>query len=139
MATPGGKTATGGPEAGGGLAADVAALPFEQALEQLERIVEELEDGSLPLEQALARFERGIQLSRHLEQQLAQAEARVQKLVGGVPGPGSSPALASPVQAADIEIEETTIFEAEAEAQPAEESDDDEGEDQDQTRRDRLF
>jgi exodeoxyribonuclease VII small subunit len=65
---------------------DVAALPFEAALSQLEQIVGELEEGALPLEEALARFERGIHLSRHLEKQLRAAEVRVRKLVGGEPG-----------------------------------------------------
>jgi len=62
---------------------DVAAIPFEKALDELEHIVEQLEEGSLSLEDALSRFERGIHLSRHLERQLRQAEARVQRLVGG--------------------------------------------------------
>src|SRR5262249_4687478 len=63
--------------------ADVAQIPFEKALDELEHIVEQLEEGSLSLEDALSRFERGIHLSRHLERQLRQAEARVQRLVGG--------------------------------------------------------
>ncbi|HKA23984.1 MAG TPA: exodeoxyribonuclease VII small subunit [Candidatus Eisenbacteria bacterium] len=63
--------------------ADVAQIPFEKALDELERIVEQLEEGSLSLEDALSRFERGIHLSRHLEKQLREAEARVQRLVGG--------------------------------------------------------
>ena len=62
--------------------AEVAKLPFEKALGQLEHIVEELEDGSLPLDEALARFERGILLSRHLEKELRRAEIRVRRLVG---------------------------------------------------------
>jgi len=62
---------------------DVAAIPFEKALDELEHIVEQLEEGSLSLEDALGRFERGIHLSRHLERQLREAEARVQRLVGG--------------------------------------------------------
>ena len=62
---------------------DVAAIPFEKALDELEHIVEQLEEGSLSLEDALSRFERGIHLSRHLEKQLREAEARVQRLVGG--------------------------------------------------------
>ena len=62
---------------------DVAAIPFEKALDELEHIVEQLEEGSLSLEDALSRFERGIHLSRHLERQLREAEARVQRLVGG--------------------------------------------------------
>ena len=63
--------------------ADLATLPFEKALDELEHIVDDLEGGSLSLEDALARFERGIHLSRHLEKQLREAEARVQRLVGG--------------------------------------------------------
>src|SRR5512136_2654108 len=62
---------------------DVAQIPFEKALDELEHIVEKLEEGSLSLEDALSRFERGIHLSRHLEKQLREAEARVQRLVGG--------------------------------------------------------
>jgi exodeoxyribonuclease VII small subunit len=56
--------------------------PFEEALAELEKIVDELEDGSLPLEEALSRFERGIRLSKILQQQLARAEAKVRRLVG---------------------------------------------------------
>jgi exodeoxyribonuclease VII small subunit len=78
---------------------EVATLPFEEALTQLERIVEELEEGALPLEEALARFERGMHLSRHLEGQLRTAEARVQKLVGGEAG---APVLA-PLEAPEEE------------------------------------
>lgn len=59
-----------------------AALPFEEALTELENIVEELEDGSLSLDKSLSRFERGIQLSRQLQKQLTAAEARVRKLAG---------------------------------------------------------
>src|SRR5262247_722589 len=62
---------------------ELTGVPFEKALDELEKIVEELEEGSLSLEDALTRFERGIHLSRHLERQLRDAEARVQRLVGG--------------------------------------------------------
>ena len=62
---------------------ELADVPFEKALDELEHIVEQLEEGSLSLEDALSRFERGIHLSRHLERQLREAEARVQRLVGG--------------------------------------------------------
>ena len=57
-------------------------VPFEEALSELEGIVEELEDGSLSLDNSLSRFERGIQLSKQLQKQLTAAEARVRKLVG---------------------------------------------------------
>jgi len=61
---------------------------FEQALERLETIVEELEGGALSLEESLARYEEGIRLSRRLTQSLDRAEQRIERLVedeGGTP------------------------------------------------------
>ena len=57
------------------------APSFEQALERLETIVEELEAGSLSLEESLARYEEGVRLSRRLTQSLDQAEKRIERLV----------------------------------------------------------
>ncbi|AKJ43888.1 exodeoxyribonuclease VII small subunit [Pragia fontium] len=56
---------------------------FETALSELEHIVKRLESGDLPLEDALNEFERGIQLARQGQQQLQQAEQRVQILLNG--------------------------------------------------------
>ncbi|PIJ52242.1 exodeoxyribonuclease VII small subunit [Erwinia sp. OLTSP20] len=56
-------------------------VSFEHALQQLEQIVSRLESGELPLEEALNEFERGVQLSRTGQQQLKQAEQRVQILL----------------------------------------------------------
>jgi exodeoxyribonuclease VII small subunit len=58
-----------------------AELPFEEALERLETIVEELEAGSLTLEESLARYEEGIRLSRRLTASLDEAEKRIERLV----------------------------------------------------------
>ena len=60
---------------------------FEQALERLETIVEELEGGSLSLEESLARYEEGMRLSKRLTQSLDRAEKRIERLVeeGGAP------------------------------------------------------
>jgi len=41
-------------------------LPFEEALTQLESIVESMESGEVPLAELLARFERGNQLAENL-------------------------------------------------------------------------
>jgi exodeoxyribonuclease VII small subunit len=60
---------------------DVAALPFERAIEELESIVKRLEEGKVPLEESVAIYERGEALKRRCEELLAQAEARVNKLV----------------------------------------------------------
>ena len=70
------------------LGPDGAPLTFEKAIERLEAIVEQLEDGKLPLEDSIARFEEGVTLSRFLESELVRAEQRVQELVdrAGVPG-----------------------------------------------------
>ena len=60
---------------------------FEEALERLETIVEELEGGSLSLEQSIARYEEGVKLSRRLTQTLDRAEKRIERLteIGGEP------------------------------------------------------
>jgi len=60
---------------------------FEEALERLETIVEELEAGSLSLDQSLARYEEGMRLSKRLTRTLDQAEKRIERLVeeGGEP------------------------------------------------------
>ncbi len=57
-------------------------LPFEDALAELEALVEQLEGGEPPLEQSLAQFERGVALARHCQRQLAEAEQKVQQLSG---------------------------------------------------------
>lgn len=62
-------------------AAPESALSFEQALEQLEGIVDRLERGDLPLEEALAAFEEGVSLTRRCAGQLDDAERRIELLV----------------------------------------------------------
>ena len=54
---------------------------FEDALAELEGIVQRLEKGELPLEDSLAAFERGIALVRSLSQRLAEVEQRVEVLL----------------------------------------------------------
>ena len=54
---------------------------FEQALERLETIVEELEGGALSLEDSIARYEEGVKLSRQLGRTLDEAEKRIERLV----------------------------------------------------------
>jgi exodeoxyribonuclease VII small subunit len=54
---------------------------FEAGLEELERIVKEMESGELPLERALELFEKGMELSSTCKKQLEEAETRVEILV----------------------------------------------------------
>jgi exodeoxyribonuclease VII small subunit len=65
---------------------DVAALSFEDALAELERIVKALEGGQQKLEDAIVAYERGAALKRHCEAKLAEAEHRVQLIVEGADG-----------------------------------------------------
>jgi len=57
-----------------------AAPTFEEALEQLQQIVGELEEGSGGLENSLQRFEQGIGLLRTCYQTLEQAEQKIELL-----------------------------------------------------------
>ena len=54
--------------------------PFEQALAELEQLVEEMERGDLSLEKSLKSFERGIALTRHCQESLQAAEQKVTML-----------------------------------------------------------
>ena len=56
-------------------------LDFEQALAELERLVERLEHGDLPLEEALKTFERGIELTRKCQSSLKSAQQKVEILL----------------------------------------------------------
>ena len=59
---------------------EVEQLTFEQALAELEQLVQEMESGNLELERALQLFERGMQLVRYCNEQLDTAELRVRQL-----------------------------------------------------------
>jgi exodeoxyribonuclease VII small subunit len=54
---------------------------FEAALLELEKLVAQMEAGELPLEDALRHFERGVQLTRECQQQLQQAQQKVEILM----------------------------------------------------------
>ena len=56
-------------------------LGYEQAYEELEVIVEQLESGNLPLEDALSLFERGQGLAARCSNLLEQAELKLRQLV----------------------------------------------------------
>lgn len=59
----------------------VEDMPFEEAVQELETIVEELEDGELALEDAMERFERGLGLVEACRGKLEQAELNVEELL----------------------------------------------------------
>jgi exodeoxyribonuclease VII small subunit len=59
---------------------------FEQSLKQLERIVQELEDGDLPLEKAIKKFEEGVQLTKFCSQKLDETEKKISILLKDAEG-----------------------------------------------------
>lgn len=67
---------------------------FEQALEQLEAIIERIERGEVGLERSLAEYERGVELIKRCRGILKHAEQRVEDLTSRMladePGAGGS-------------------------------------------------
>jgi exodeoxyribonuclease VII small subunit len=54
---------------------------FEQALAELESLVEQLESGDLNLDQSLQQFKRGVALTRHCQEVLEKAQQTVEQLL----------------------------------------------------------
>ena len=59
---------------------DIAAMTFEAALAELERIVDELEKGDIPLDKSIEAYERGEALKAHCAELLKNADERVRKI-----------------------------------------------------------
>ena len=60
---------------------DIKELTFEQALSELEEIVEKLEQGDIDLEDSIDIYERGTLLKAHCEEKLKTAKLKVDKIV----------------------------------------------------------
>lgn len=60
--------------------ADIKAMSFEQALDALERIVDDLERGDVPLDQSIKIYERGEALKSHCDRLLKSAEDKVERI-----------------------------------------------------------
>ena len=73
--------------------ADIAALSFEDALAELEKIVKQLEEGRGKLDDAIKSYERGAHLKRHCETKLREAQAKVDKIVLAADGSASTKPL----------------------------------------------
>ena len=54
---------------------------FEASLAELEKIVEQLENGDIPLEESLKLFEIGVKLTRECRERLTEAERRIEVLM----------------------------------------------------------
>ena len=65
---------------------DVANLPFETAMTELEAIVDRLEKGNVSLEESIAIYERGERLKMRCEMLLKTAEQRIEQITLGPDG-----------------------------------------------------
>jgi exodeoxyribonuclease VII small subunit len=61
--------------------ADIQGLSFEDALKELETIVEKLDSGNVALDQSIDIYTRGSLLKSHCETKLRSAQERVDKIV----------------------------------------------------------
>ena len=53
---------------------------FEEAIQELEQIVQAMQSGNLPLEAAIDYYERGMKLQKYCENQLEEVKKRMDKL-----------------------------------------------------------
>jgi len=53
---------------------------FEQGLEKLESIVEEMENGNLPLDDLIKKYEEGSKLLKHCDSKIKEAETKIELL-----------------------------------------------------------
>ena len=53
-------------------------ISFEEALKDLEKIVEDLNNGDMELEKAITAYEKGIQLKNICEDRLKNAQERIE-------------------------------------------------------------
>jgi exodeoxyribonuclease VII small subunit len=73
-------------------APDPAAMSFEQALAELEKIVAQMERGDVALEDSIALYQRGAALKAHCETKLKDAQLKVEQIVLGPDGVKTEPA-----------------------------------------------
>lgn len=60
---------------------DILRMSFEEALDELEKIVRAIEEGKAKLDDVLTAYERGAHLRQHCAAKLREAEARIEKIV----------------------------------------------------------
>ena len=66
---------------------------FEERLEKLEEISEQIKEGDVSLEKAVSLFEEGIKLSRGLEKELSKYERKIEILINSPKNEDEKPDL----------------------------------------------
>ena len=72
---------------------EIKKLSFEEAISELEKIVEDLERGDIELEDSISIYERGVILKAHCEAKLKTAKMKIDKIVSHPDGDFSSEPL----------------------------------------------
>ena len=54
---------------------------FENALDRVEKLINELENGNIPLKKSIAKFNEGVELLKFCQKELKEAEISIQKIV----------------------------------------------------------
>jgi exodeoxyribonuclease VII small subunit len=67
-------------------AKNIESLSFEEALQELEKIVRQLESGSADLKSSIDSYERGMALKKLCEGKLKEAQARIEKITVSADG-----------------------------------------------------
>ena len=62
------------------ISSSVEDLSFEQALDELDRLVRRMESGDLGLDESIVAYRRGAELARYCQGKLAVAEQQIQQL-----------------------------------------------------------
>jgi exodeoxyribonuclease VII small subunit len=57
---------------------------FENSVKELDKIVSKMESGELSLDESLKLFEQGVKLTRACQKTLADAEAKIEKLMAAI-------------------------------------------------------
>ena len=60
----------------------IEELTYEQAMKQLEKIIETLETNDLPLDESIKLFEQGQKLANYCSELLDKTELKVQQILG---------------------------------------------------------
>ncbi len=55
-------------------------MSFEESLQELEKIVQNLESGKAPLEESISAYERGVALKTQCEKKLKEAQEKIEKI-----------------------------------------------------------
>lgn len=92
-----------------------AQLSFEEALDNLDSIVNELEEGTIGLEEALAQYEQGVKLLKQCFKLLEKAERRIE-LLSGIDADGNP--VTEPLDDAELSLDERGQSRSKRRSQP---------------------